>query len=149
MDIIAGLQDKNNAEAYQLLLLLEEESAASNSLYGSFEDFLGLLQSKSSFVRTRGFRLACAQARWDVEDKLEARFDLLLAALDDDKPTAVRQRLSALGGALPYKPRLGGRIAEKLDQLDLSKYKDSMRPLIGRDVEELRALIEEARRGPK
>ena len=54
-----------------------------------------------------------------------------------------------MGGVLPYKPRLGGRIAEKLDRSDLSKYKDSMRPLIERDVEELRALIEEARRGPK
>lgn len=143
MDIISGLQSKNNEEAYQLLLMLEEESAASDSLYGSFEDFLGLLGSGSAFVRTRGFRLACAQARWDAEDKLEAHLALLLAALDDEKPTAVRQRLGALCGVVRYKPQLGRRIAEKLDTLDLSKYKDSMRPLIERDVEELHALIEQ------
>lgn len=149
MDIIAGLQSKNNTEAYQLLLMLEEESAVSDSLYGSFEDFLGLLKSGNSFVRTRGFRLACAQARWDVEDKLEAHFDRLLAALDDSKPTAVRQRLSALRGVILYKPQLCGKIAEKLNKLDLSRYQDSMRPLIERDMEELRTLIEEVRREPK
>lgn len=143
MDIISGLRSKNNEEAYQLLLMLEEESAVSDSLYCSFEDFIGLLKSGSAFVRTRGFRLACAQARWDKEDKLEAHLALLLAALDDEKPTAVRQRLGALCGVVRYKPQLGGRIAEKLDALDLSKYKDSMRPLIERDVEELHALIEQ------
>lgn len=142
MDIIAGLQNKNNTEAYQLLLLLEKGSAESNALYGNFEDFVGLLKCKSSFVRTRGFRLACAQARWDVEEKLEAHFDLLLAALDDDKPTAVRQRLSALRGVILNKPQLNERIEEKLDKLDLSKFKDSMHPLIERDREELRALIQ-------
>ena len=142
MDIIAGLQNKNNAEAYQLLLMLEEESAASNSLYDNFEDFLGLLKSGNSFVRTRGFRLACAQARWDAEDKLAAHFDLLLAALDAGQPTAARQRLAALRSVILYKPQLGRRITDKLDKLDLSKYKDSMRPLIERDMEELRTLIE-------
>lgn len=149
MDIISGLQSKNNSEAYRLLLMLEEESAASQSLYGSFEDFLGLLKSGSSFIRTRGFRLACAQARWDVENKLEAHFDLLLAVLDGGKPTAVRQCLRALRGVILYKPQLCGRIAEKLDELDLSKYKDSMRPLMERDVEELRTLIEEVQRESK
>lgn len=144
MDIIAGLQNKNNMEAYQLLLMLEEESAASDALYGSFEEFAGLLNSGNSFVRTRGFRLACAQARWDAEDKLEAHFDSLLAALDDGKPAAVRQCLSALRGVIPYKPQLGGRILEKLNQLDLSKYKDSMRPLIEKDIEETRLLIKQA-----
>ena len=34
-------------------------------LYPLFEDFLGLLGSESAFVRVRGFRLACAQAKWD------------------------------------------------------------------------------------
>ncbi|MDE6931570.1 MAG: hypothetical protein K2P37_02665 [Oscillospiraceae bacterium] len=81
MDIIAGLQSKNNAEAYQLLLMLEEGSAA-------------------------------------------------------------RQRLAALRSVILYKPQLGRRITDKLDKLDLSKYKDSMRPLIERDMEELRTLIE-------
>lgn len=145
MDIIAGLQNKSSTEAYQLLLLLEKESAESNTLYLRFEDFIGLLQSKNSLVRTRGFRLACAQARWDIEDKLSENLDILLTMLDDEKPTAVRQCLSALGGAVPHKPQLIGRIEQKLDSLDTRKYKDSMRPLIEADIKELRSLCEKER----
>ena len=52
---------------------------------------------QSSFVRVRGFRLCCAQAQWDSENKLERHIDELLAILDDDKPTAVRQYMSAVG----------------------------------------------------
>lgn len=138
MDIIAGLQSKDDREAYRLLLLLEQRSEESDELYGCLEDFLGLLHSKSAFVRVRGFRLACAQARWDAEDRLERHLDALLTMLDDPKPTAVRQCLAALGPVILHKPGLRGRIAVKLDGMDLSKYKDSMRPLIGRDIQALR-----------
>ncbi len=140
MNIVAGLQNKNNTEAYQLLLLLEKESAESDALYGNFEDFVGLLKNKSSFVRTRGFRLACAQARWDVEDKLAANMEMLLDMLDDEKPTAVRQCLEALQGVVRYKPQLVGDIEKRLDTMDLKKYKDSMRPLIVADMAALREL---------
>ena len=138
MDIIAGLQSKDDREAYRLLLLLEQRSEESDELYGCLEDFLGLLHSKSAFVRVRGFRLACAQARWDAEDRLGRHLDALLAMLDDPKPTSVRQCLAALGPVILHKPGLRGRIAAKLDGMDLSKYKDSMRPLIGRDIQALR-----------
>jgi len=140
MDIIAGLQSKNNSEAYQLLLLLEQRSAESDELYGCFEDFVGLLKSRSAFARVRGFRLACAQAPWDVEDKLDRELDTLLNMLDDPKPTAVRQYLSALAVLIRYKPNLRNRISARLDAMDLSKYKDSMRPLIEGDISALRKL---------
>lgn len=55
MDIIAGLQNKKDTEAHQLLLQLEAQTADSDELYGYFEEFLELMKSKSSFVRTRGF----------------------------------------------------------------------------------------------
>lgn len=141
MDIIAGLKSKRNADAYQLLLLLERESAESDALYGCFEAFVELLKSKSSFVRVRGFRLACAQARWDAERRIEQNFDTLLTMLDDEKPAAVRQCLTALHAVIPYKPDLAGRLAGKLRTMDLSKYPDSMAPLIQKDLEELQALL--------
>lgn len=99
------------------------------------------MKSKSSFVRTRGFRLACAQAKWDVDEKIEKNLDRLLSMLDDQKPTAVRQCLAALHIVVLYKPNLAERIGEKLDTMDLSKYKDSMRPLIQKDIEELRGML--------
>ena len=140
MNIIDGLQSKNNQEAYQLLLLLEQRSAESDELYGSFEDFIGLLTSKSSFVQVRGFRLACAQARWDTEGKLRGSLDALFAALYAAKPTAVRQCLAALQNVLRWRAELTGEIVSGLEGLDLSQYKDTMRPLIEQDLQALRAL---------
>lgn len=141
MDIIAGLQNENNTEAYQLLLQLEKQSAESNELYCYFDNFINLLKSKNSFVRVRGFRLACAQARWDIENKLEQNVEPLLCMLEDEKATAVRQYLGALHIVVLYKPDLVEKIEKKLDTLDLSKYKDSMKALIKKDVQELKKIM--------
>lgn len=138
MEIIQRLQDKNNQEAYQLLLLLEERLAESNELYGCFEEFLSLLNSRSAFVQVRGFRLACAQAKWDENGKLARNLDVLLAILDRAKPTAVRQCLAALGNAAGYRPELREGVRAKLEGLDLSRFQDSMRPLIEKDIAALK-----------
>ena len=143
MDILSGLQSKNSDEAYRLLLLLEEESERSDELYSSLNLFLPLLKDKSSLVRTRGFRLICAQARWDREGWIERHLNELLAELDDGKATAVRQCLAALHPVVLFQPELRPRIREKLDRLDLSKYKDSMIPLLLKDMNELRMMMEE------
>lgn len=141
MNIIEGLTNKKDTEAHKLLLELEKLSEESDQFYAYFDDFLTLLQSKSSFVRTRGFRLACAQARWDGEEKLCKNADILLRMLDDDKPTAVRQCIMALHTAVRYKPQLRDKIAARLDNMDTAKYKDSMRPLIEKDIEGLRKIL--------
>lgn len=141
MDIIAGLQNKNDKEAHQLLLQLESRSAETDELYEYFEDFVGLMKGKSSYVRTRGFRLICAQAQWDHENKIERNIDVLLSMLDDEKPTAVRQCLAALHNIVLYKPDLSETIEAKLLQMDLSKYNDSMSPLLQKDIDELRKMM--------
>ena len=137
MDIISDLQNKKNKEAYQLLIQLEIESAESNRYYTYFEDFIKLLTSNNSYVRVRGFRLACAQAPWDLEHKIENNIDSLLAALDDEKAIAVRQYLTALHLVVLYVPKVNEKIKHKLDSLDLSKYQDSMIPLLKKDMKEL------------
>ena len=142
MDIITGLQNKKDTEAYQLLLQLEKQSAESYTLYEYFDDFINLLKNKSPFVKTRGFRLACVQAQWDVENKIEKNLEVILLILDDEKPTAVRQCLTSLHTVILYKPELGETIIAKLDAMDLSKYKDSMSPLIKKDMEELRKIMD-------
>lgn len=139
MDIIAGLQNKNNKEAYQLLLQLEIQATESDALYLYFDDFIGLLNSKNSYVRTRGFRLACSQARWDIDDKIDKNLDVLLCMLDDKKPIVIRQCLEALHIVVIYKSdSIADKIDAKLESMDLSKYNDSMIPLIKNDIEELR-----------
>ena len=54
----------------------------------------------------------------------------------------MRQCLAALRSVLLYKPELGEAIVARIAALDLSKYKDSMRPLIEKDIAALRALCE-------
>lgn len=137
MDIITGLQSRKNQEAYQLLLQLEIQSAQSNQLYVYFDDFIDLLKNENSFVRIRGFRLACAQAPWDVDNKIDQHLDSLLAMLKDDKPTVVRQCLTALHIVALYKTDVHERIEDALHHLDFTKYKDSMIPLLEKDKEEL------------
>ena len=50
------------------------------SIYNS-RNFINLLKNKSSFVRTRGFRLACVQAQRDVENKIEKNLEVILLYL--------------------------------------------------------------------
>lgn len=137
MDIIQKLTDKNDVQAHNYLLRLEGISAESDELYPLFDDFLRLTHHSSSFVRSRGFRLCCCQARWDRARKIESNLDEMLNMLDDDKPTAVRQCITALHVVLLYQPELLPKIKQKIANLCLDKYKDSMRPLIKKDIDEL------------
>lgn len=141
-DIISGLRNKNDKEAYELLLELEKQAAESNVLYRYFDDFVELTSDEKSFVRTRGFRLVCAQAKWDIENKFEKNIDTLLCMLDDVKPIVVRQCLAALHEVVLYKPEVIDIICAKMKELDFSKYNDSMVSLIERDIEELVKLME-------
>ena len=141
MDSIKELVEADHTSAYAVLLELEKKSAESDELYGYFEAFMKLLSHKNSLVRVRGFRLCCAQAKWDTEGKLENHIGELLEILNDEKPTAVRQGLAALKNVVRYKPNLCGRIDERLAEIDLEKYAESMRSLIKKDIDELRTLL--------
>ena len=137
IDVISGLKNKNDKEAYELLLELEKIAATSDVLYKYFEDFAELTCDENSFVRTRGFRLVCALVKWDTENKFDKNIDSLLSILDDKKPIVVRQCLEALHIVVLDKPELIDDIRQKLKKLDLSKYKHNMVPLIERDIAEL------------
>ena len=145
MDIIEGLQDKNNSEAFKLLLKLEKLSESSDELYPYYDEFIRLTESKSAFVRTRGFRLACAMARWDSENKLERDIDILLDMLRNEKGTQVRQCIEALRCVVIFKPVLREKIIRGLDSLDFSAYKDSMRELILKDIDKLKETVNDGR----
>lgn len=138
MDMIEGLKSRNNSEAYELLTELEKLSESSDELYGHFDGFMGLTESKSAFVRMRGFRLACAQAKWDTENRLEGSIDILLEMLRDEKGTQVRQGIGALGEVILHKPMLREKRLSAFDGLDMSSYKESMRELIKKDIDKLR-----------
>lgn len=137
------LCSKQHKQAHDFCLQLEQQSEESADLYSSLPLFLEMLDSDNAFVRVRGFRLVCAQAKWDAEGQIKQHLQKILNALDDEKPTNVRQCLSGLPKLMQYKPHLKDAIRDKLATLDLSKYKDSMRPLIMGDIDDVMRLIEE------
>lgn len=71
-EIIEKLTAKDEMSAYEYCKQLVVESAQSAEYYKYIEDFAGMLDSKNSYVRTRGFGLICYQARWDDEGKIAA-----------------------------------------------------------------------------
>ena len=141
MDIIAELQNKEDKKAYTLVKELVEKSAESSEYYSYFDDFISLLDDKSSYIRTRGLVLSCAQARWDKEEKLQTNIELLLSLLHDEKPTVVRQCLAVLHEVVLYKPELTDRISLGLTKIDVTKYKESMEPLIKKDIADLKRVL--------
>lgn len=96
-----------------------------------------MLSKEKTFVRVRAFRLICALAKWNLENKIEENSDLILKELNDDTSISVRQCLNKLNLILIYKPDLSDKVEKKLKQLDLSKYKDSMKSLIKRDIDSI------------
>lgn len=129
-------------KAYALAKEIAAKSAASNEYYSYFDKFVGLLSSESSYVRTRGFYLAYSQARWDKCGKLAGAMNSMLALLHDEKPTVVRQCLDALHEVALYRPELCDTIKAEVERIDLSKYKDSMSPLIKKDIHDLLKVME-------
>lgn len=140
--LIEGLQDKDDKKAYALAKEVGAKSAASDEYYSYFDEFASLLSAKSSYVRTRGFALCCAQARWDNQGKLQNALCDILKLLHDDKPTVVRQCLGALHEVALYRPELCETIKKEIESIDLSKYKDSMEPLIQKDIMSLIKVVE-------
>ncbi len=135
--IIEALQDKDDKKAYALSKEIIAKSVTSDEYYSFFDEFTGLLTAKRSYVRTRGFALCCAQARWDEEGRLAEAIPDMLALLHDEKPTVVRQCLGALREVILYRPELHEVIKSEVEKLDVAKYKDSMSPLIKKDAYEL------------
>lgn len=72
----------------------------------------------------------------------ENRFDRVisdfLTHITDEKPITARQCVKALEQIGLAKPQYISRILTALQSADLSKYKDSMRPLIETDISQRR-----------
>lgn len=142
-DRIKRLYDKDTKDTYANLQELETISEYKNILYPYLNEFIAMQKSEKYVVRVRGFRLLCKQAKWDNDNKINEAIEDILAAVHDEKPTAVRQALQYLEYIVPYKRELNDRIKEAALFIDCSRFKDTMRPLIMKDIQSLIQLIEE------
>lgn len=142
LELLATLTGSDNRQAYAALQDLEAISRKSDQLLAKIPVFAEMVTSKRSFVRVRGFRLLCQQAKWDQEGELDCLLPVALAILADSKPTVLRQALAALHEVVKAKPQLRQLIVQQTVAIDCSKFnQETMAPLIEKDIAELQQLI--------
>lgn len=136
-NLIKMLYEKDTPEAYANLKNLEALSDASSELYVYFNEFFDMAKNEKYGVRVRGFRLLCKQSKWDTENKIDSHIDEILSYINDDKPTAVRMKLEALGYMLESKKNLRNKILSFLKQFDYERFPESTSHLIKNDLSKL------------
>ena len=110
-----------------------------------FDKFVSLLEHPKSLVRNRALYILAANARWDIDNRFDLVISDFLTHITDEKPITARQCIKALAQVGLAKPQYISRILESLKSADLSKYKDSMRPLIEKDIAETEKILQNAK----
>ena len=143
-EIITKLTSKDDKYACAIADKIISESQDTDEWYEYFDAFASLLNHPKSLVRNRVLYILAANAQWDDENRFDAILEDYLAHITDEKPIAARQCIKTLVQVGMAKPQYIPRILSCFHDADLSKYKDSMRPLIERDMTETKkALIEQ------
>jgi hypothetical protein len=143
-NMIQSLYEKDTKETYQVLLELEKLSDENNSLYQYIDEFFKMIQNEKYIMRVRGYRLLCKQAKWDTENKINTMIDNMLIEIEDEKQTAIRQKLKALEDIAKHKTELHQKIKQKIASIDCSKYRETMQGLIEKDIKHLLVIIDES-----
>lgn len=135
-EIIAKLSAKDDKLACATADRIIAESRDTNAWYQYFDAFAALLNHPKSLVRNRALHILAANAQWDDENRFDAILPEFLAHVTDVKPITARQCIKALAQLGLAKPQYVPQILACFQDADLSKYKDSMRPLIEKDMAE-------------
>ena len=141
--VLAMLTSKDDKSACAYAEKIVSESRETNRWYGCFEEFSSLLEHPKSLVRNRALAILAANARWDEEDRFGLILDSFLSHITDEKPITARQCVKALAEIGKEKPQYIPKILSALQNADLSRYKDSMRPLIEKDIAETGKILTE------
>ena len=142
-EIIAKMTSKDDKYACAIADQIISESQDTDQWYEYFDTFASLLNHPKSLVRNRALYILAANAKWDSENRFDTILDEYLTHITDEKPITARQCIKALVQVGRAKPQYIQRILSSFHDADLSKYKDSMRPLIEKDMEETERLLAE------
>lgn len=134
-DIITKLTLKDDKRSCAYADQVVSESMESDEWYEYFDEFATLLSYPKSLVRNRAIYILAANVQWDEENRFEVILPEFLSHITDEKPITARQCVKALAQVGKSKPQYIPQILEALENVELSKYKDSMRPLIEKDIE--------------
>ena len=140
-EIIAKLTAKDDKYACALADKIIAESWDTDAWYEYFDAFASLLNHPKSLVRNRALHILAANAQWDAENRFDAILPEFLTHVADEKPITARQCIQALAQVGLAKPRYIPQILDCFHKADLSKYKDSMRPLIEKDMAESEKIL--------
>ena len=140
-EIITKLTAKDDKYACAIADKIIAESREADTWYESFDIFASLLNHPKSLVRNRVQHILAANARWDEENRFDDILPEFLSHVTDEKPITARQCIQALTQVGLAKPQYISRILDCFHSADLSKYKDSMRPLIEKDMAEAEKIL--------
>ena len=140
-DIIEKLTAKDDKYACAIADKIISESLETDEWYEYFDVFASILNHPKSLVRNRVLYILAANAQWDKEDRFDAILSDYLSHVTDEKPITARQCIKALAQVGAAKPKYIPQILTCLHEADLSKYKDSMRPLIEKDIKETEQVL--------
>ncbi|MCH3972979.1 MAG: SufBD protein [Oscillospiraceae bacterium] len=141
MDIIAKLTSKDDKYACAISDKIISESQKTDEWYEYFDDFATLLGHPKSLVRNRALYILAANVQWDDENKFDLIMSAFLSHITDEKPITARQCIKALAQIGQTKREYIPKILAALGNADLSKYKDTMRPLIEKDISETERIL--------
>lgn len=134
IELVNGLLDKNDKAAYKCLKKLLSASEQNNCVYQYFDTIADMIDNENSYVRTRGLLLISANAKWDIDYKIDEIIDKYLRHIMDDKPITARQCIKALPNIAKHKPDLIADIVSALHKANPQRYADSMQSLVYRDI---------------
>lgn len=140
-DLVAKLTAKDDRYACALADQIISESQETDTWYEYFDDFASLIHHPKSLVRNRALHILAANTQWDEENRFDAILPDFLAHITDEKPITARQCIKALAQVGLAKPQYIPDILSCLRSADCSKYKDSMRPLIEKDIAETERIL--------
>lgn len=137
LDIVELLTAKDDKKACELAFRIIKESNDSDKWYEYFDEIASLLHHPKSLVRNRALTILAANAKWDDKNKFDDILNEYLSHITDEKPITARQCIKALLQIAQAKQNYTKQIKTALQNVDLSKYKDSMKPLIEKDIYEV------------
>lgn len=136
--MLAALTGKNDKYACELTGKIIKESRESEEWYDYFQDFVPLLRHPKSLVRNRALTILASNAQWDTESRFDQLLPEYLSHITDEKPITARVCIQTLPELAQARPQYIPAILRALEEAELSKYKDSMRSLIEKDIQEVK-----------
>lgn len=130
------LLSKDNNIGYTAMKALQKASNENNMVYKYIEQFSEMLESNSSYIRTRALVLIAVNAKWDINYKIDEIIDRYLQHITDEKPITARQCIKMLPTIVEYKPELRDNIIVALQKANISFYTNSMQQLVYKDIRE-------------